>query len=159
MPPIRRSNRAPKPRVFLDPYITPPHRRQIPAFTIYSDTPEAPPEALPEASPEASLEVPLEVLPEAYQPQNMPKDTRPIKLFQLFFPVKEVENIIKNSNSRAVFIGLCPWKPLTVIESNNEGSRGQFRGSKTQLGCQECNKPLCKIGDYKHLWHRNLTNY
>jgi hypothetical protein len=51
-------------------------------------------------------------------------------------------------------------KPRTfgAIITNNEGSRGQFRGSKTQWGCQKCNKPLCKIGDCWHLWHRNLTN-
>jgi len=52
-------------------------------------------------------------------PQNMPQDTSPIKLFQLFFPVKEIEDIVKNSNYRAVSIGLCPWKPLTVMEAYN----------------------------------------
>jgi hypothetical protein len=102
MPPVRRSNRALKPRVFLDPYITPLSRRQPPTFTIYLDALEAPPEAPSEA--------PLQALPEAYQPQflpenragkpqNMPQDTSPIKLFQLFFPVKEIANIVKNSNS------------------------------------------------------------
>jgi hypothetical protein len=49
----------------------------------------------------------------------MPQDTSPIKLFQLFFPVKEIENIVKQSNSRAVSIGLCLWKPLTIIEAYN----------------------------------------
>ena len=42
--------------------------------------------------------------------------------------------------------------------TNFSGNRGRFRGSRTQWGCQECNKPLCKLGDCWHLWHRNLTN-
>ena len=105
MPPIRRSNRAPKPKIFYEPSITPPRRRQPPTFTIYSDILEASPEAPPDTLPEAYQ--PL-FLPEdrAGKPQNMPQDTRPIKLFQLFFPVKEIENIQKRkprNNCRIFF--------------------------------------------------------
>ena len=34
----------------------------------------------------------------AGKPQNLPDDITPIKLFQLFFPVKEIENIVKQTN-------------------------------------------------------------
>src|SRR5437773_8878056 len=40
MGPIRRSNRARKPRDYWDPTNSPPHRRQSPAFTIYTEPPE-----------------------------------------------------------------------------------------------------------------------
>src|SRR6266487_1521683 len=40
MGPIRRSNRARKPRDYWDPTNSPPHRRQPPAFTIYTEPPE-----------------------------------------------------------------------------------------------------------------------
>src|SRR5947207_13959590 len=40
MAPIRRSNRALKPRVYWDPTNTPPRQRQQPAFTIYTKPPE-----------------------------------------------------------------------------------------------------------------------
>ena len=30
--------------------------------------------------------------------QNLPEDPNPLKLFQLFFPVKEIENIVKQTN-------------------------------------------------------------
>src|SRR5215471_12378308 len=40
MAPIRRSNRVPKPRDYWDPTISPPRRRQAPAFTIYTDPSE-----------------------------------------------------------------------------------------------------------------------
>src|SRR5438045_3929058 len=42
MAPIRRSNRAPKPRVYWDPTIIPPRRGQPSAFTIYIEPPEDP---------------------------------------------------------------------------------------------------------------------
>jgi len=80
MPPIRRSNRAPEPKIFYEPSITPPRRRQPPNFTIYSDILEASPEAY------QPLFLPKD---RAGKPRNMPQDTRPIKLFQLFFPVKK----------------------------------------------------------------------
>ena len=53
------------------------------------------------------------------------------------------------------------FRAFGAVLTNNRGSRSQiglFRGSRTQWGCQECNKPLCKIGDCWHLWHRNITN-
>jgi len=188
---IRRSNRAPKPRVYWDPTNTPPRRRQQPAFTIYTEPPEHLPEHLSEHLPEGLLEgsedlpeglskglseglsiessdedlsfefdedlssepdealssEPDEVLslepnedlsPEPnedlnleldedlsehlsrqlhedlgvdllYQsqflskdrvakPQNLPENPDSLKLFQLFFPVKEIENIVKQIN-------------------------------------------------------------
>ena len=103
MPPIRRSNRVPKPKVFWDPSIIPPRKCQPPTFTIYTDPPETllGPEIGPEIGPESSPEAyQPQFLPEnrAGKPQNMPKETTPIKLFQLFFPVKEIENIVKQSN-------------------------------------------------------------
>ena len=107
MPPIRHSNRALKPRVFWEPSIPTPRRRQPPTFTIYSDTLEAPPEAYqPQFLPENR----------AGKPQNMPREATLIKLFQLFFPVKEIKNIVKQSNQWAISIGLYAWKPITIEE-------------------------------------------
>src|SRR5437667_8806931 len=40
MAPVRRSNRARKPRDYWDPTNSPPHRRQPPAFIIYTEPPE-----------------------------------------------------------------------------------------------------------------------
>src|SRR4030095_9455876 len=40
MAPIRQSNRARKPRDYWDPTNSPSHRRQPPAFTIYTEPPE-----------------------------------------------------------------------------------------------------------------------
>src|SRR5947207_5830562 len=40
MAPIRRSNRARKPRDYWDPTNSPPHQRQPPAFIIYTEPPE-----------------------------------------------------------------------------------------------------------------------
>src|SRR5215469_12084694 len=34
----------------------------------------------------------------AGRPQNLPKDIEPVQLFQLFFTVKEMENIVKQTN-------------------------------------------------------------
>ena len=96
MPPIRRSNRVPKPKVFWDPSIIPFCRRQPLTFIIYSDAPET--LLGPEPGPEPGLETGSEAyqpqfLPEdrAGKPQNMPKETTPIKLSQLFFTVKEIK--------------------------------------------------------------------
>ena len=53
----------------------------------------------------------------AGKPQNLPEDSNSLKLFQLFFPVKEIENIVKQTNLRASFIVFKDsWKPLTVTE-------------------------------------------
>src|SRR5216117_2499195 len=40
MAPVSRSNRARKPRDYWDPTISPPHQRQLPAFTIYTEPTE-----------------------------------------------------------------------------------------------------------------------
>ena len=39
------------------------------------------------------------------------------------------------------------------------GSGGRFRDSNTQWGCDQCNIPLCKIGNCWRLWHENLNYY
>ena len=54
----------------------------------------------------------------AGRPQNLPEDPNPLKLFQLFFTVKEMENIVKQTNQRAAYIDFKrSWKPLTIIEA------------------------------------------
>jgi len=196
MAPIRRSNRARKPRVYWDPTITPPHRTrrtQAPAFTIYTepedlntqlseqlsaqlheglikDLGSKPAEALGfepdedlsfepdedlgfepdedlgfepdedlgfkpdedlgfepdedldtepdedlDTKPDEDLDtkpdedLDTELKNQSYQPpflskdrvgksQDLPEDLSPLKLFQLFFPVKEIENIVKQTN-------------------------------------------------------------
>ena len=35
--------------------------------------------------------------------QNLPENTEPVKLFQLFFPVKEMKNIVKQTNQQAAY--------------------------------------------------------
>jgi hypothetical protein len=52
--------------------------------------------------------------------QNLPENPDPVKLFQLFFPVKEIKNIVKQTNRRAQHIDFplkSPWKPITVTET------------------------------------------
>ena len=54
----------------------------------------------------------------AGKPQDLPEDLSPLKLFQLFFPVKEIENIVKQTNLQARYIDFKDsWKPLTVTEA------------------------------------------
>ena len=125
MPPIRRSNRVPKPKVHWEPpTITP--RKRAPVFAIYTDPPapsgtQPPTTQLPTTQPPTTQPTtqPTSIQPEApYQPQNLPKDTEPIKLFQLFFTVKEVENIVNQTNQRAASINFKnPWEPLTIREA------------------------------------------
>jgi len=135
MPPIRRSNRALKPNVHWEVPTTTPCR-QPPVYTIYTDPP-APPSMQP--TPTQPTTQPMTTQPtttqptsiqppeEPYQPrflpgnrtgkpQNLPEDTRPIKLFQLFFTVKEIENIVKQTNSRGASLSYS-WKPLTTMEA------------------------------------------
>ena len=40
----------------------------------------------------------------AGRPQNMSENIMPVKLFQLFFTVKEIENIVKQTNQQAIYI-------------------------------------------------------
>ena len=172
MAPIRRSNRARKPRDYWDPTNSPQHRRQPPAFTIYTEPPEDLGSELsdedlgPELSDEdlgselsdedlgselfdkdlgselsdedlsselgedlsneldedlsnkldedlskhlsRQLHEGLDVDPpyqppflskdRAGKPQNLSEDSDSLKLFQLFFSVKEIENIVKQTN-------------------------------------------------------------
>jgi hypothetical protein len=159
MPPIRRSNRVPRPKVYWEPPISTPRRQQPPLFTIYTDPPELntdPPEPiLGTQPPEPSLGTrPLDSREESqYQPrflprdragkpQNLPRDLGPLQLFQLFFTVKEIENIVKHTNSGAAYIGLiAPWKPLTVREAY------QYLGCLVYMGVQ----PLWDLYDYWRL--------
>src|SRR5216117_2784133 len=224
MAPIRRSSRARKPRDYWDPTNSPPHRRQPPAFTIYTEPPEdlgpelsdedlgselsdedlgpelsdedlgselsdedpgpelsdedlgselsdedpgpelsdedlgpelsdedldselshedlGPELSDEDLSPELDedlskllsrqLHEGLDVDPShsSYQPQflpkdragkpqNLPEDPDPLKLFQLFFPVKEIENIVNQTNQQAAYISFKhSWKSLTVTET------------------------------------------
>ena len=49
--------------------------------------------------------------------QNLFEDSNSVKLFQLFFTVKEIKNIIKQINQQAVCIDFkYLWKFLTVTE-------------------------------------------
>ena len=54
------------------------------------------------------------------KPQNLPENPDPVKLFQLFFPVKEIKNIVKQTNRRALYIdwkSRIPWKFLIITET------------------------------------------
>ena len=49
--------------------------------------------------------------------QNLSEDSNSLKLFQLFFSVKEIENIVKQINQWAIYINFKHfWKSLTVTE-------------------------------------------
>ena len=127
MPPIRRSNRVPKPRDYLDP--SPPRRRQQSVFTIYTEPPENLSTQLSYQDLDSGSDLGFgsdlddedlsehlsrqlyeglgmdppyqpQFLPKdrAGKPQNLPEDLDPVKLFQLFFTVKEIENIVKQTN-------------------------------------------------------------
>src|SRR5438034_4828675 len=164
MGPIRRSNRARKPRDYWDPTNSPPHRRQPPAFTIYTEPPkdlgselsdedlgselsdedlgfelsnedlgselskkdlgselseeDLSPKLDEDLSPELDEDLSEHLsrqlhegldVDSLYQPQflskdragksqNLLKDSDSLKLFQLFFSVKEIENIVKQIN-------------------------------------------------------------
>jgi hypothetical protein len=223
MPPIRRSNRAPKPKIYWEPTIPTPRRRRAPAFTIYTEAQEplntqalgtnplctqalgtqalgtnplgtqalgTQPLGTNPLGTQALGTNPLGTQPlgtqplgtqplgtqplgtqplgtqplgtqplgthapkEAYQPyfppkdragkpQNMPQDTRPIKLFQLFFTVKEIENIVKQTNQRAASISFKhPWKPLTTMGAY------RYLGCLVYMGVQ----PLRELSDYWQL--------
>ena len=165
MAPIRRSNRARKPRDYWDPTNSPPHRRQSPAFTIYTEPPEDLGSELSDkdlgselfdedlgselSEKDLSLELDKDLSLElnedlneqlsrqlhedlnvdsSYQLQflfknkadkfqNLFKDSDSLKLFQLFFSVKEIENIVKEINQQTAYINFKHfWKSLTVTE-------------------------------------------
>src|SRR2546421_521178 len=128
MPPIRRSNRARKPKVHWEP--PPPARRpptrkqQPPLFTIHADPPEDLTTQLHEdltngLSPQLSDKDLSKVLnvqlykdlgvnlsyqsqflskDRADKSQNLSEDSTSVKLFQLFFTVEEIKNIVKQIN-------------------------------------------------------------
>jgi hypothetical protein len=188
MPPIRRSDRVPRPKVYWEPPITSPRRRHQPLFTIHTDPPEfntdllesdtnslgtqlldslgtqplepletaplepllgTPPPELLGNEPLDSREEPQyhwqpHFLPKdrAGKPQNLPEDLGPLSLFQLFFPVKDIEIIVKHTNYQAAYIGLtATWEPLTIREAY------QYLGCLVYMGVQ----PLQELQDYWHL--------
>src|SRR5947207_4585821 len=74
--------------------------------------------------------------------QNMPENITPVKLFQLFFTVKEIENIIKQTNQQAIYIDFKSfWRPLTVTEAYH------YLGCLVYIGLQ----PLRDLHDYWQL--------
>ena len=78
----------------------------------------------------------------AGKPQNLSEDSDAFKLFQLFFPVKEIENIVEQTNQQAAYIVFkCPWKPLTVTETYH------YLGCLVYMGVQ----PLQELSD--HWYH------
>jgi hypothetical protein len=78
----------------------------------------------------------------AGKPQNLSEDPDPLKLFQLFFTVKEIENIVEQTNQRAAYIDFKhPWKPLTVTEAY------RYLGCLVYMGVQ----PLRELSD--HWYH------
>jgi hypothetical protein len=78
----------------------------------------------------------------AGKPQNLPEDSNPLKLFQLFFTVKEMKNIVKQTNQRAAYTSFdTPWMPLTVTEAYH------YLGCLVYMGIQ----PLRELHDYWHL--------
>src|SRR2546423_4087276 len=77
----------------------------------------------------------------AGKPQNLPENPNPVKLFQLFFPVKEIKNIVKQTNRRARYIDFplrAPWKPLTITEAY------RYLGCLVYIGVQ----PLRELSDH-----------
>ena len=78
----------------------------------------------------------------AGKPQNLPEDPTPIKLFQLFFTIEEIKNIVKQTNQQAVYIDFkYPWKSLTVTEAYC------YLGCLVYIGVQ----PLRELDDHWHL--------
>src|SRR5438034_10816298 len=207
MAPIRRSNRARKPRDYWDPTNSPQHRRQPPAFTIYTKPPEdlgselsdedlgpklsdedldselsdkdlgselSDEDLSSELDEDLSNELDKDLsneldkdlsehlsrqlheglgvdppyqppfLPKdrAGKPQNLTEDPDSLKLFQLFFSVKEIENIVKQTNQQAAYIDFKhPWKPLTVTETYC------YLGCLVYMGVQ----PLRELRDHWNL--------
>jgi len=77
----------------------------------------------------------------AGKPQNLSENPDPVKLFQLFFPVKEIKNIMKQTNWRAQYIDFplkSPWKSITVIEVYH------YLGCLIYIGIQ----PLQELNDH-----------
>ncbi len=78
----------------------------------------------------------------AGKPQNLPEDSDPVKLFQLFFTIKEIKNIVKQTNQRAIYIDFkYPWKSLTVTEAY------RYLGCLVYIGIQ----PLRELDDHWQL--------
>src|SRR5213078_35084 len=54
----------------------------------------------------------------AGKPQNLSEDSNSLKLFQLFFTVKEMKNIVKQTNQQTAYTSFdTSWMPLTVIKA------------------------------------------
>ncbi len=74
--------------------------------------------------------------------QNLSEDSNSLKLFQLFFTVKEMKNIVKQTNQQTAYTSFdTPWMPLTVTEAYH------YLGCLVYMGIQ----PLRELHDYWHL--------
>src|SRR6266487_3897024 len=74
--------------------------------------------------------------------QNLSESAKSVKLFQLFFTVKEIKNIVKQTNQQAAYmIFKSPWVPITVTEIYH------YLGCLIYMGVQ----PLCELEDHWHL--------
>src|SRR6266480_4168935 len=50
--------------------------------------------------------------------QNFSEDSNSLKLFQLFFTVKEMKNIVKQTNQQTTYTSFdTSWMPLTVTKA------------------------------------------
>jgi hypothetical protein len=118
--PIRRSNRPPKPKIYWEPPITTPYKRQLqPCITMPLGMPPPMPPGMPLPMPPGTpLPMPqFTPINRPGRPQNLPHSLEPLQLFQLFFPVKDIEVIVKETNQKASKIELVGWQPLTIIEA------------------------------------------
>ena len=71
--------------------------------------------------------------------QNFSESAKSVKLFQLFFTVKEIKNIVKQTNQQAAYIDFkSSWKPLTVTEAY------RYLGCLIYIGIQ----PLRELNDH-----------
>ena len=139
---IRWSNRAHKSKNYWDLTNSFSHWRQSSAFIIYTESSEDLDSELSEKNLSLKLDEDLSKLlsrqlhedldvnssHSSYQSQflsknradkfqNLSEDSDSLKLFQLFFSVKKIENIIKQINQWAVYIVFKHfWKTLTVIK-------------------------------------------
>ena len=95
-----------------------------------------------------------------------------VKVLMRYHETPEHNQILRSTRIYCIYCwkDQLNWKPkhqwqqqsfdtnLTNIGGGYRGDyRGQFRGSKTSVGCDQCNVPLCKIGDCWCLWHEKFN--
>src|SRR5204862_4509537 len=74
--------------------------------------------------------------------QNLSESVKPVKLFQLFFTVKEIKNIVKQTNQQAAYmIFKSFWVSITVTEVYH------YLGCLIYMRVQ----PLCELENHWHL--------